>query len=76
MSKIEIRKTTIDAANAAVKAKRAGRKNYTKGALARGLILAGKAVEEVAKIADTTVSSVYWYRSELRRMGAKLPAAE
>lgn len=72
MSKKDTLKKTVEAANAAVKAKRAGRKPATKGALCRGLILAGKAVADVAKIAGTTPASVYWYRSELRGMGAKV----
>lgn len=73
MNKTQRKNAVVAAAEAAVKAKKAGRKNFTKGALARGLILAGVPVADIAKRAKTTEASVYWYRSELRRMGASLP---
>jgi hypothetical protein len=75
MSKTEILKSTVEAANVALRAKRAGRKPATKGALCRGLILEGKkSVAEIAKAAKTTENSVYWYRSELKSLGARVPA--
>lgn len=68
------KKEVMESAAAAMKA---NGKGVGSGAYACGLILQGKlSVAEIAEKAKTTVSSVYWYRNNMKSLSIKLPEME